>query len=211
MAGAKRPIIYWDACVFISWLGDETLPQRTQSELDGVEEHIRLFDKERIILATSVLSITEVLTLDVSEEKKELFRQYTSRPNFYYVEVNKEIAEISNEIREYYKQQEAVDGIPTIDTPDAIHVASAIYINLYAGGCHGLFTYDGCRGKKTNKKRRSMIGIGGMVAGKYTLPILAPEPSSGPNLFTTMLSASDSEYEDSDEDSDWGEEDELNP
>jgi hypothetical protein len=194
MAGSNLPIYYWDACIFISLLNGETTPQRSQSDLDGIEEHVRLFDNDLIIIATSVISLIEVMSLKVIPEHKDTLKEITKKPNFLLFDVIQPMAEIANEIREYYQLQKDTDGIPTIETPDSIHLATAIYINQVMGRCPVFYTFDGAGASTSNKKRRTLISVGGQVANKYSMVVTPPTPA--PSLFTSAYTDSISDEDD---------------
>ncbi|MGD0707406.1 MAG: PIN domain-containing protein [Anaerolineaceae bacterium] len=163
MSGKGR--IYWDSCIFIAHLGNET--RQNPSDMYGVNELVSMFDMGQIDLVTSVITITEVLESSMGKSEYEKFRLLFSRKNCHLVEVNRGIAEISHEIRNYYYQP----GTPTLSTPDCLHLATAIWFD-----CCTFYTFDGESGKS------GLLTLKAPIAGKYDLPIKIPAPSSPPQL-----------------------------
>lgn len=127
-----KEIIYWDSCVFISWLTNE---KRAPAEMSGMEEVARLFDGNKIVLVTSVLARVETLYGLMTEEAQKTYLEVLSRPNLDEIEVHRDIANLAHEIRSYYKSK----GRKTPTTVDAIHIATAIWANV-----NEMHTFDGC-------------------------------------------------------------------
>ncbi|MCZ7568841.1 MAG: type II toxin-antitoxin system VapC family toxin [Ardenticatenaceae bacterium] len=170
MSGNKVRNFYWDACIFIAWLKNE---QRSNlMDMAGINEQVDLFKKGNVQLATSVITLIEVLASGVSPGNRDRLEQLFRRRNYHLIEVNRKIADIAHEIRDYYQQQGGADGLPTIATPDAIHLATAIWYK-----CDILCTFD------ANDKRgrqRGLIPLNQNVAGKYDLVIAKPKPTQLP-------------------------------
>ncbi len=127
-----KELIYWDACVFISWLSNE---ERKPAETSGMEEVARLFDGNKIVLVTSVLSRVETLHGLMTEEAQKKYIELLSSPNLDEIEVHRDIAQLAHEIRSYYK----IQGKKTPTTVDAIHIATAMWAKA-----DELHTFDGC-------------------------------------------------------------------
>src|SRR5439155_17868067 len=82
------------------------------------------------------------------------------------------IAGIAHNIRDFYSKRN--DGLPTVTTPDALHLATAI-----AFKCDKFCTFDGADVKRPDKPKRSrpLLSLGDVVAGQYRLVIVKPKPS----------------------------------
>ena len=91
--------------------------------------------------------------------------------------MDRRIAEISHEIRNFYQIQKQIDGIKTIAVPDAIHLATAISLN-----CTCFYTFDGDGGQKLGEPRALLL-LGNKIADKYNLRIEKPMPGLQPRLF----------------------------
>lgn len=161
-----REIIYWDACIFIAHLKDEQ--RQNPRDMQGVNELANLFDQGQLELTTSTITITEVLESTISPVAYRMFRSLFSRRNFHLIEVSREIAEISHEIRNFYYDESM--GQPTVKTPDAIHLATAIWFQ-----CGVFYTFDGTAG-------RGLIQLSQPIANQYPLNIQKPTPNQPPQL-----------------------------
>ena len=158
-------IIYWDSCIFLSYLKGENRPDPL--DMLGVEELVQLIDDEDVDLVTSTISLTEVLASTLPPDAKGKFNSLFGRRNIHLVEVSKEIALIAHELRDYYKNVN--DGMPTITTPDAIHIATAIKMS-----CSKLYTFD----ENDKRKNRALIPLAQPLIGKYQISILKPRASA---------------------------------
>lgn len=166
MAGKDIPQVYWDTSVWLAFITGE---QRAPDCIDGIEEHVSLLLTRKIHLVSSVLALTEVLEAQVGAEVINTFKQQFQRTNCDLVDVDSRIAGLASEIRSFYKGEQAKDGLPTIETPDAIHVATAIRT-----GCDRIWTFDKKSSKSPNRPNRSMISISGLVANWYPMTIQEP-------------------------------------
>ena len=142
---------------------------RPEEQVLGMKEHRELFARGDAYLATSVVTLTEVLDSQQSAESRETFQKLFQRKNFLLQQVNRRIAIIAHDIRDYY--QNTNDGLPTVTTPDALQLATAIYLE----GCDEFYTFDEHnRGTNTTRPSRGLISLSGTVAGKYRLTITKP-------------------------------------
>lgn len=130
-----KPKIYWDACVFISWISG--FPRET-SQIAGMEDIVRAVDKSKIILITSVVTWIETLDGAMNDNAKDKFRELLRRPNILEVEVHRDIARLAHEIRNHYKGLGRITGVA-----DSIHLATAIWAEVKE-----FHTFDGCGRKK---------------------------------------------------------------
>lgn len=165
-----KEIYYWDTCIILALLKRE---QRDDPNiLLGIQEQAKLFDEEKIDIATSTISIAEILPHHRNNPAGilERFLEITEHKNFHFIEVSRRIVVIANEIRDYI-----YDGInPNLDIPDAIHLASAISLN-----CSCIYTLDGTR---VDRKGLGLLQVKRPVAGKYDIQISKPSPKLPPEL-----------------------------
>ena len=163
----KGDIVYFDSCIFIAHLKKEE--RQDPHDMAGVKDLISKIDRSEIQLATSVLTLSEVLESGVPPGTREDFKQLWGRQNCHLIEVNRDIAEIAHTIRDYYQQQQ--DELPTLKTPDAIHLATAIFF-----GCEKFYTFDR---NDQRGRNRALIPLSPLVAGRYQLTIEKPTPEGG--------------------------------
>jgi predicted nucleic acid-binding protein len=161
----NRKLVYWDTGIFLALLSNE---QREQNEMTGINEQVNLFDGGQLYLCTSVITLAEILQSQLPPKAVEAFEKLTQRRNFLLVNVNKSIAKIAQEIRNYYSKQLDAIGV-TLAVPDAIHVATAI-----SRKCEVFYTFDA---KDRPGKSRALIPLSGTIAGKYYLTIEKPHPN----------------------------------
>lgn len=161
-----KPIIYWDTCVLLAWIKDET---RQDDEMEGVYYYADRIFKKHIVLMTSALTDTEILESTLTEEAKKRLGDLFKRPNFQKADVDPKVVQLCAHIRDYYQKQKQHDGLPTLTVPDAIHLSTAIHYN--ASEFH---TFD--RNNETNK-RRALIPLNGNVAGYPLIVCKPPAPA----------------------------------
>lgn len=156
--------VYWDACIFIAWILDE---QRPTGQMEGVYYWANEIQKGKVILVTSNITRAEVLDCTLTDEQKKKFEGFLKRPNVSTPAANNKIMGIVHEIRDYYQnlKSSGQTTLPTVTTPDAIHLATGIYYE-----CDEFHTFD----EKDKPKRRALIPLSNNVAGKYRLKICIP-------------------------------------
>jgi len=122
MATARKEVIYWDACVFISWLENK---QDTNDEILHLVEKV---ESGKAGILVSTLIRLEVLPNKRPFEADRKFRDFLRRKDqVEEVAVDFTVIEAAKEIR-----------VKTnISTPDAIHIATA---NVH--GAQTFYTYD---------------------------------------------------------------------
>jgi predicted nucleic acid-binding protein len=126
----KPKRIYWDSCIFISYISGEN---RDQFEVAGIDDVVKDVDLNKIILVTSVVSRVEVLK-DLGD-KREKYIAVLQNPNIQEIDVNKVIGQMAGDIR--YQFQQA--GKNRLTTPDAVHLATALWAEV-----DEFHTFDGC-------------------------------------------------------------------
>ena len=165
MAGGS-PLYYWDTCLFLAWLKDE---ERKQGEMDGVREVIERSRRREVKLMTSVLTSVEVLSAKIPVGFDTLFSDLLKRINR--VNVDSKVAGLAHELRNFYiSRSEEFEG-KTLSTPDAIHLATAIFYR--ADEFH---TFD----EAGSRKSLGLIPLSENVGG-HRLKICKPE-SRNPQL-----------------------------
>lgn len=171
MAG-KEPIIYVDSCVFIAALTGE---QRKGDESLHVAGFLKELEAREAIAVTSALTKTEILSCTLTSQQQSVMDRLIRPPKTQIKDVSSPIMELTHEIRNFY-QEERKSGrsnLPTIETPDAIHLATAIYYD-----CQALFTFDENDHPGGKNPKRALIPLSGLVAGRYPLTICKPYAKS---------------------------------
>lgn len=164
---------YWDACVFLALLKGEI---HRQGELEYLVGQAEKFDRGRLCIITSTISVTEILDAKFSPDQIRRIKEMYSRSNFQFIDANLKICELASEIRSYYFENPIrTDGkVIGLATPDAIHVASAIVAGEAALQPVNLLTFDSEH--NPSRKSMAMTSMTGLVAGKYRLEIERPRP-----------------------------------
>ena len=170
MAGSK-PIVYVDTCVFISMLTGE---QRKGDESRQVAGFAGDLERREVISVTSALTRTEILECTLTKQQKNVMERLIRPPKVQVKDVSFRILDLAGEIRNFYqeKRKAGLTNLPTVETPDAIHLATAIYFN-----CPRMFTFDE-NDKVNGRPKRGLIPLSGNVAGKYPLIIEKPFSNS---------------------------------
>lgn len=175
---AGKSVFYWDSCAFLALLKKES--QHGADELPALEHMAADFDQGLIYLATSTISLLEVLSADLEEVQREQFEGVIQRSNFVIIEASEPIMRVAAQIRRhYYGKVTDGDNKPLIvSSPDAIHVASAIALP-----CEEMITLD-CR-NKPNKREMGLLQLGavGKILDVHPMPICKPSYGKSGNLF----------------------------
>ncbi len=134
----KSELVCWDSSVLISWIKEEDL-----NRMKVIESVVQNMEKGYCSLIVSTLIYTEVLASTMSDSaigKFERFMQNKEKVGI--IAVDTRVAKKAQEIRDREnKLRDTHDAIQRnrkiIETPDAIHVATAIVI-----GAKILHTFD---------------------------------------------------------------------
>lgn len=161
MPGTKD-IYYWDACIFLALLKNE---KRPAGEMDGVREYANRFQKNQIIIVTSVLSLTEVLPSKIPTGVDNIFDDLMKRRNMKLIAIDRRIAMLARNIRDYYIQRKSQYNGKVLSTPDALHLSSAILYQVKE-----YHTFD----EINSYKSLGLIPLSGNVAG-HSLLIKKPQ------------------------------------
>jgi predicted nucleic acid-binding protein len=170
MSGSSSSLVYWDTGIFIAMLMREE--REDPADLDGIREQVAQFDKRKLQIATSVITLTEILRGYLPAVARDTLDAFFKREDCHLVDVDRHIAYIAQEIRDYYAGRN--DGLPTLTTPDALHVATAI-----ASDCDKLYTFDGDAHRRPDKPKegRPLLSLTSPIAGRYPLIIKKPRPA----------------------------------
>jgi Predicted nucleic acid-binding protein, contains PIN domain len=172
MAG-NNPIYYWDTCIFLAWIRNETT--RKPGELEGIHDCLEQLKKRQISLMTSVLTYTEITSLKIPAGVETLFDEVMQRPNCAKIGVDMRVAKLARDLRNYYLAKPDEFQGKTLTAPDAIHLATAI---LYRAS--EFHTFDG----NNNNKYQSLglLPLSGNVGG-HNLIIRKPPEDKQSSLF----------------------------
>ena len=160
--GSSTPIIYWDTCVFLAWIKDET---RAEGEMAGVYAVVLDVMASRARLITSVITREEIQLPRLNADQLERFTKVFDRTNVKTIPMSDAIATKAGQLRHHY--QTIGDGRPPLCKEDARHLATAI---IYAVSV--FHTFD----EADKKGCRGLLGLNGNVAG-HALKIAKPESS----------------------------------
>jgi len=132
---------------------------------------LELEDKQ-IIAVTSAITQPEILECTLTEQERRVMERLIRPPKVQVKDASQPIMTLAGEIRNFY-QREKVEGrsnLPTVELPDAIHLATAIYYD-----CPIMFTFDeNDRTEEKSRPKRGMVPLSGLVAGRYPLTICKP-------------------------------------
>ena len=153
-------LLYWDSCIFLAWLKDESRPG---DEMAGLGSIAREIEKKNFSVITSVITIAEILTGRSSEEVVTEFGKLFQRSNFQMINVDERIATKASEIRNHYIEKAKREKGSSIRFADSLHLATAITSRVSR-----FHTFDG------SHEKRGLLDLNGDVAG-YPLVIEKPD------------------------------------
>jgi len=155
-----KPVYCWDSSILIAWLQNE---KREAGEMEAVTAIASENDDSKCIIAVSSIVRVEVLESKMPKKAGQTFIDFLDRQYVVDQNPNHAILNIAHNIRDYYQKDPKYQK--TVTLPDAIHLATAIY--LKADEFH---TFDG-HGKKD--KGIGLLRLNGSVAG-HSLKIVSP-------------------------------------
>jgi len=129
----RGKIIYWDTCIFLTWL---TSDSSDPVLLAGIREVIESFHRGNIVLVTSVTTLSELLDLHNDPFIGQTIDKIFQRDNAVMMNVDQKVSLLAGQIRNYYNSLPKTHRLK-IETPDATHLASAI-----VAGSHEFHTND---------------------------------------------------------------------
>lgn len=167
MSGNKR-LIYWDSCIFISWLMNEQRPD--PKDMAGVFDIIERLNRREVTLITSTISQTEIAACNVGQLVMPLLDELMKKKSIQRVAVDIKIAHMARTLRDFYQSEPSTldkDGNKvgkTLSVPDAIHLATALLhkVDVFQ-------TFD----EKNSKGSLGLIPLSGNVA-RHNLKIEKP-------------------------------------
>jgi len=172
MAG-NNPIYYWDTCIFLAWLKNETT--RKSGEMEGIHDCLERLKKRQINIMTSVITYTEITSLKVPAGVDTMLEEVLQRPNCAKIGVDMRVAKLARDLRNYYLEKPDKYSGKTLNVPDSLHLATAI---LYRA--QEFHTFD-----ETNNSKYQTIGLlqlNGDVGG-HKLTICKPPENDQSSLF----------------------------
>lgn len=177
MAGST-PVIYIDSCVFIAAITGE---KRKGDEAQHVAGVMGELERRELVAVTSALTRTEILECSLTPQQKNVLDRIFGPPKTQVKDVTRPILDLATEIRNFYQEARLAgrSNLPTVEIPDAIHLATAIYFD-----CGTMFTFDeNDREEGKSRPKRGLIPLSGLVANRYELTIKKPfSNSKGLNL-----------------------------
>lgn len=167
MLNSDLPLVYWDACVPLSYINGEV------DRLSQIEALLAESGKT-LQLVTSILSITEVAAAKIEQDGKVLDADIEAKINsLWEVESPIEVVEFYELIAEDAKKLMR-QGIPKgwkLKPPDAIHLATADRLKVSA-----FHTYDPAL-EKYSQLTQTKFPIGPPVAEQPVLVLgIDPDP-----------------------------------
>ena len=125
----KPKRLYWDTCVFLAWLKNETC--WPEDVLKGIEQTVEELRARSVVIVTSAITMLEILSSQMTKEQKDAFAKVFSDPQLQLIDVDRRIAGKASAIRSYYddRQFKPDGGVSgrIMGMGDAIHLATAIH------------------------------------------------------------------------------------
>jgi predicted nucleic acid-binding protein len=168
MAG-KAPVVYIDTCVFIAAITGEKRKGDESQHVAGVMAEL---ERRELVAVTSALTRTEILECSLTAQQKIVMDRLIAPPKTQVKDVSRPILDLTSEIRNFYQELKlsGQSNLPTVETPDAIHLATAIYYD-----CPRMFTFDeNDRVDGQSRPKRGLIPLSGLIANRYELEIMRP-------------------------------------
>jgi predicted nucleic acid-binding protein len=145
--------------------------QRKNDESAEVAGLAIAIERKELVAVTSTITKVEVLSCKLNDRQKEILKRLLRPPKIQVKEASDPITELAAEIRDYYLElkQNGASNLPTVETPDAIHLSTAIYYE-----CDAFYTFDEVDEPNGSRPKRALIPLSGNVAGRYSLLICKP-------------------------------------
>jgi len=156
---SKIELVYWDTCLYISWLTDEHRPNH---EMDGVYESAKKISEAKQRLICSTVVTAQIYETKMGQDAMDKFGRFLKRRSVQYVDFEHRAAGLTSEIMDYYNVKNVIQG-KKMDFSDAQHLAIAILYHVDA-----FYTFD--EGKKGGI---NLLSLNGNVAG-HNLTICKP-------------------------------------
>lgn len=121
MSGIDKPkTFYWDACVYLAWLMEET--SHGKQCMDALAQIVQENSQRKNIIVTSAITFIEVLPAKIGADREALFRKSFRTGDHIAYDVDAAIAMTARDLREKLLHHESGKNL---STPDAIHLATA--------------------------------------------------------------------------------------
>lgn len=137
---ARPEYLYWDACVFSSYIG--AIPDR-QPTIEALLE--KVYSKKRLRIVTSSMSILEVVFASGHGPGRRLSSQVEAKIDDFwkseFIEVIEAHTYLMFAARDLMRNVDSQQGW-SLKPQDALHLATAAWINQYAGAVLEVHTYD---------------------------------------------------------------------
>jgi predicted nucleic acid-binding protein len=145
--------------------------QRKENESAQVAGFALEIERREVIAVTSALTQTEILGCTLTAQQQEIMTRLIRPPKVQVKDVSQPIMTLTREIRDYYQAERKAgrSNLPTVETPDAIHLATAIYFE-----CPRFFTFDENDHPGGKNPKRALIPLSGKIAGRYPLEVCKP-------------------------------------
>jgi predicted nucleic acid-binding protein len=179
MPTGKDHIVYWDTCIFLAWMNNE---KRPAGEMEGLGKIADLVERAELVLVTSTLTRAEILQSKTSTAAMKRYDGLFRRSNVVAQNVDIPIAKLTSELMDHYLNTDF-----ELLTPDAIHLATAIYYNA-----HEFHTFDGSdatrKPRRSKYKRCGLLLLDGNIAGR-PMKICKPSEEQFELALAPLLSA----------------------
>lgn len=117
-------LVCWDTCILIAWFTSDKSPEI----LNGIEKMLDSASERKLSIACSVVINPELLDGKFSQEQSASMRSFLSTRLVRQIALSQPIAELASELRDYsLKANVQKPRTPILKTPDALHLATAIY------------------------------------------------------------------------------------
>jgi predicted nucleic acid-binding protein len=154
---------YWDSCVFIARLKDEK-----DKNLDDLEQFLTEAREEKSRIYASSLILTEIIPRGFANEKINFDVIYNLlqelKSSFLLVEANADVMRLAGQLRNINYSKIATKGqsvTRSLSTPDAIHLASAIYLEeAFEVKLDAFHTFDKGKSKGSDEEVKPVPLIG---------------------------------------------------
>ena len=166
-------LYYWDACIFLEHLNEETQePRKSQAIIDCLNEN----KQKRNRICTSAITHLEVLPKKLEKTLEQTYLDKFQSLYFFDIEVDRNVITLAREIKDYYYEAASDGGgYKMLSTGDAIHLATAIIHEA---------TEFHTRDKNSKGGNVKLLGLpesspNGKICGVHALRVLSPEAAQG--------------------------------
>jgi predicted nucleic acid-binding protein len=150
-------------------LTGEQRPNNESAEVAGLASVI---EKKEVIPVTSTMTRVEVLECKLNEQQKNVMKALLRPPKIQIKDAIAPIMDLAAEIRDFYQRlkDSGTSNLPTVETPDAIHLSTAIHYE-----CTHFYTFDERDIPGGTRPKRALIPLSGSIADRYSLIVCKPQ------------------------------------